>query len=297
MNSMMPPKKKSFKKEARATFSKKTTTTKPTKKTISSKQESGSTSWGSVASWYDSHLERGGDTYHDKVVHPHLIRLLGDVHGVRILDLGCGQGQFATMLHEKGAQVTGIDLGKELVTLAEKKNKELKSRTGSMVTYYHGSADDLYMMKNESFDRVVCVLALQNMEKLEKVVEEVARVLTRGGTFTFVLNHPSFRNPRHTRWEYDAQEKVQYRRVDEYMRESSVKIDMNPGETKNKQFTVSFHRPLQVYIKALAKHSLAVTSLEEWVSHKESEEGPRQLAENKSRKEIPLFMCISAKKG
>jgi hypothetical protein len=45
----------------------------------------------------------------------------------------------------------------------------------------------------------------------------------------------------------------------------------------------------------LSKAGLSITRLEEWVSHKESEKGPRQKAENKSRKEIPLFMCIECK--
>ena len=85
---------------------------------------------------------------------------------------------------------------------------------------------------------------------------------------------------------------MQYRRVDEYMSESHVRIDMTPGSITDKKFTVSFHRPLQVYVKALTKSGMAITRLEEWVSHRESERGPRKKAEDKSRKEIPLFMCI-----
>jgi hypothetical protein len=110
-----------------------------------------------------------------------------------------------------------------------------------------------------------------------------------------VLNHPSFRNPKQTYWGYNEADDTQYRRVDEYMSESKVKIDMTPGSFKDKKFTVSFHRPLQVYMKALHKSGFAVTRLEEWASHKESEKGPKQRAENKARKEIPMFMCIEAK--
>jgi ubiquinone/menaquinone biosynthesis C-methylase UbiE len=254
------------------------------------------TSWGKVASWYDSHLEKSGDTYHEKVVQPNLLRLLGDVSGKKILDLACGQGQFSRMLRESKAFVTGVDLGKELIAIAETHNESIKKTGLHKIVYHISSADDLYMLKDKSFDAVVCVLALQNIEKLQKTVEEVSRVLVSGGTFTFVLNHPAFRNPRKTRWGYDEDEKVQYRRVDEYMSESSLKIDMTPGSFKNKKFTVSFHRPLQVYVKALSKHGLLISRLEEWVSHRESEKGPRQEAENVSRKEIPLFMCISATK-
>jgi ubiquinone/menaquinone biosynthesis C-methylase UbiE len=265
--------------------------------TSSHKQSSSSdTSWGTVASWYNDHLEKGGDTYHEKVVYPNLFRILGDLKASKVLDLACGQGQFSRLLRDKGAYVTGVDLGKELIAIAESRNPSIKETGTHKVNYFHGSADDLYMIKGASSDIVVCILALQNIEKLQKTMEEVHRVLTNTGRFIFVLNHPSFRNPRQTRWDYDEQEAIQYRRVDEYMSESHVKIDMTPGSKTNKKFTVSFHRPIQVYMKALSKHGFAVTHLEEWISHRESEKGPRQQAENRARKEIPLFMCVEARK-
>jgi hypothetical protein len=37
------------------------------------------TSWGGVATWYDDHLEKSKDTYHEKVIYPGLLRILGDV--------------------------------------------------------------------------------------------------------------------------------------------------------------------------------------------------------------------------
>jgi ubiquinone/menaquinone biosynthesis C-methylase UbiE len=258
--------------------------------------DSSDTSWGTVASWYNDHLEKTGDTYHEKVVYPNLLRLLGDVKGKKVLDLACGQGQFSRILRTEGAYVTGVDLGKELIDLAEANNPSIKEAGTHKITYFHGSADDLFMLKNGAFDIVVCILALQNIEKLHKTLEEVSRVLTLQGTCYFVINHPSFRVPRMSHWGYDERVGVQYRRVDEYMSESHVKIDMTPGSKSNKKYTVTFHRPLQVYIKALTKAGFALTHLEEWISHKESEKGPRQKSENNARKEIPLFMCIEGKR-
>ncbi|MFA6608790.1 MAG: methyltransferase domain-containing protein [Candidatus Paceibacterota bacterium] len=250
------------------------------------------TSWGGVADWYDKHLEKDDDTYHTKVIFPNLIRILGDVTGKNILDLACGQGIFSQQLSEKGANVTGVDIGKELIAIAEEKNKETKNK----VKYFTTKSDDLYMLKDKTFDIVVCILALQNIEELQNTINEASRVLVVGGKLIVVLNHPAFRNPKQTYWGYNEKDNVQYRRVDEYMSESHVRIDMTPGSVKDKKFTVSFHRPLQVYIKALTKNSLVVTRLEEWISHRESERGTRKKAEDKSRKEIPLFMCIEVMK-
>ncbi len=254
------------------------------------------TSWGKVADWYNKHLETNDDTYHVKVVFPNVLRMLGDITGKKVLDLACGQGIFSEKLRNQGALVTGVDLGKQLIKIAEENSLSVKQKGTHKVTYHVASADDLYMLKNGSFDIVVCILALQNIENLQKTVAEASRVLTTNGRLIFVLNHPSFRNPRKTFWAFNDQDDTQYRRVDEYMSESHIKIDMTPGSVADKKFTVSFHRPLQVYVKALSKVGFAITHLEEWISHKESEKGPKQRAENKSRKEIPMFMCVECKK-
>ncbi len=247
------------------------------------------TSWGPVATWYDKHLE-GDDTYHTKVILPSLLRIVGDAKGKDILDLACGQGFFSRALLEAGANVTGIDIGKELIASAE----ELQKGKAKKVHYFVTGADDLYMLKDKSMDMIVCVLALQNIENILGTMKEVSRVIRKGGKFIFVLNHPSFRNPRETSWGYDESAGIQYRRVDSYLSESKVKIDMTPGNAKEKKFTISFHRPLQLWSKLLHKHNLAITRMEEWESHRESEKGPRQNAENKARKEIPLFLAIEA---
>ena len=251
------------------------------------------TSWGNVAAWYDKHLEGGdNDTYHEKVIYPNLLRILGDLKGKHILDLACGQGQFSRTMARGGAFVVGTDIGKELLAIAEKKSKDYKFK----IFFHNASAHDLYMIKDASQDIVICILAIQNIEKLHETIAEVSRVLKHDGRFIVVLNHPTFRIPRESAWGYDEHEKKQYRRVSSYLSESKVKIDMTPGSVKDKKFTVSFHRPLQVYMKALAKEHLAITRLEEWISHRRSEGGPRQEVEDTARKEIPLFMCIETRK-
>lgn len=252
------------------------------------------TSWGGVADWYNKHLEKGDDTYHTKVIFPNVLRILGDVTGKKVLDMACGQGIFAEQLRDHGAFVTGVDVAKELIKIAEENSQTVKEKGTHKVIYHVASAEDLVILKDKSFDIVVCVLALQNIEDLQKTIAEARRVLTSSGKFLFVLNHPSYRNPKQTYWGYNEADDKQYRRVDEYMSESHVRIDMTPGSAVDKKFTVSFHRPLQVYVKVLSKNGFAVTHLEEWISHRESERGPKKKAEDKARKEIPLFMCIES---
>ncbi len=248
------------------------------------------TDWGHVAAWYDDHLSKGGDTYHEKVLLPNLLRLIGNLKGQKVLDLACGQGYFSHEWASQAKHVTGIDLAANLIKIAEKKQAKNED-------YYIGPADNLEMLSDGSVDLITCVLALQNMEEINGVFAESARVLADNGRMYIVINHPSFRNPRQTHWIWDEDKSLQYRRVDEYISESKAKIDMNPGaeangKTGDKNHTWSFHRPLQHYFKAINKSGLYVGKLEEWISHKVSQTGHRQAGEDKSRKEIPMFMCI-----
>ena len=109
------------------------------------------------------------------------------------------------------------------------------------------------------------------------------------------MNHPAFRAPKVSSWQWDEKEWAQYRRMDAYLSEFQTEIDMNPGQKKSEK-TVSFHRSLQWYFKMLRKNGFAVTKLEEWISHREPTRGPRFAAEDKARKEFPLFLFLEGKK-
>jgi ubiquinone/menaquinone biosynthesis C-methylase UbiE len=246
-----------------------------------------STSWGHVAGWYDKHLA-APDTYHDKVLEPNMLRLVEPKSNDEVLDLGCGQGYFSRMFAAQGAKVCGVDISKELVEMARKYS--------SNIDYHVGTAEELSMFSDKTFDKATIVLAIQNIERADLVFNEVARVLKNGGVFHVVMNHPAFRIPRHSTWGYDDKKHVQFRRVEEYLSESKAEIEMHPSSSAS-ETTVSFHRPLQYYAKALANSGFVISRIEEWTSHKTSDSGPRAKTENSARKEIPLFLYLQARKG
>ena len=254
-------------------------------------KENKDTSWGNVAKWYDDLLESDADSYQEKVILPNLIRLVDPKKGMTILDLACGQGFFSRTLNEKGAKVIGCDVSKELIELAKK-------NSSSEIAYYVSPANNLsFVAENATkfqFDAAIIILALQNIEDMVGTLSECARVLKPGGRLFVVLNHPAFRIPGRSSWQWDQDLNKQYRRLDGYMSDEISKIDMNPGETNkaDKKFTVSIHRPLQAYFKALEKTGFVVKRLEEWISHKKSQNGPRSSEEDRLRKEIPMFLCL-----
>jgi ubiquinone/menaquinone biosynthesis C-methylase UbiE len=245
------------------------------------------TSWGGVASWYDEHLDSAG-TYHKELVLPNVLRLLSLKKGDVVLDLACGQGFFSREFYKAGATVHASDIAKELIEIA-------KHNSPKNITFYNSPAHEIGFLEDKSVDKIVIILAVQNIENIQEVFVECKRVLKDEGRLLIVMNHPTFRVPKASSWGWDEEGKVQYRRIDGYMSETRTKIAMDPGKS-GKHFTVSFHRPLQVYMKALSKAGFALYKLEEWISHKESKPGPRAIAENVARKEIPLFMCLEAAK-
>lgn len=245
------------------------------------------TSWEKVAGWYDRLLDTEG-TYQKDLVLPNLLRLMDLKKSDRVLDLACGQGFFAREFYKSASIVYGVDLSPSLIRLAEKNSPK-------SIQYKVSPASSLPFIPSRSIDKISIILALQNIEDANAVLKECGRVLADGGQIFIVLNHPGFRIPKASSWGWDEKESVQYRRIDEYISESKVKIQMHPGDRPDR-FTTSFHRPLQFFFKAFRKAGLVVSNLEEWTSHRKSQPGPRAKAEDKARKEIPLFMCMVASK-
>lgn len=260
-------------------------------KTVKSKKDTG---WGNVAQWYHETVEDQA-SYQRDLVMPNLMRLLDIKPGQKILDLGCGEGLFTRRFAQAGAEVTSIDISKELVEIAKRAAAAQSEHYKFQPRFFVSDAASISMVADKSQDAVVIVLALQNMERAREALSECSRVLKPGGRLFLVLNHPTFRIPKYSDWQWSNDGAIQYRRVWQYMSEAREKIQMHPGE-KPSELTFSFHRPLQFYFKALGKAGLAVTNMEEWVSNKKSQPGPRAAAENKARTEIPLFMALIAEK-
>lgn len=245
-----------------------------------------STSWGKEAEWYND-LVMDENSYQQQVLLPNLLRLMKITKGEKILDIGCGSGFFSKAFAEAGAVVTGVDIGSELIRKAQVNFPE--------VSFVVASAEDLGQFKDGSFETAVMVLSLQNISDGGKALAEASRVLNKNGNLYLVLNHPAFRIPGSSSWGWDEKNKLQYRIVEEYLSEKKVKIQMHPGEDP-KSITWSFHRPLQYYFKHLAKSGFAVEKLEEWITHRKTKGGPREEAENRAKKEIPLFLALIAVK-
>ncbi|MCF7784941.1 MAG: methyltransferase domain-containing protein [Prosthecobacter sp.] len=241
------------------------------------------TSWEKSADWYDGIIGERGSELYQAVVIPGALGLLAPKPGERVLDLGCGQGVFSRALAQAGCLVTGVDAAPTLIQ---------KARTYPVKPPVRYLARDAAQIEDlGEFDAASAILCVQNMEHLDVVSAAAAKVLKPGGRMLWVVNHPAFRIPRQTSWGNDQATKVQYRRIDAYSSTLSIPIIMHPGRPDS-ETTTSFHRSLQTLTGTGFGAGLRLAGIEEWYSHKESQPGPRAAAENRYRKEFPLFLAL-----
>lgn len=112
--------------------------------------------------------------------------LLGDVEGLRVLEVGAGAAQCSRWLIGQGAQVLATDLSAGMLTTA----RRLDLATGVAVPAVQADARRL-PLPDASFDVVFTAFgALPFVADAAAVHAEVARVLRPGGRWVFAVTHP-----------------------------------------------------------------------------------------------------------
>lgn len=122
---------------------------------------------------------------------PPTLELCEPVVGLKVLDLGCGEGYCARRLRERGAaEVIGIDISEKMIAMA--RAGEQAEPLG--IVYQIGTATDLSQFSNSSFDLVLAMFLFNylNIEQTQQAMREVFRLLKLGGQFVFAVPHPAF---------------------------------------------------------------------------------------------------------
>ena len=107
-----------------------------------------------------------------------LVQSLGITKGMRVLDLGCGDGTTAVPEARRGAEVLGVDISRNLVEAANRRAKELGL---SNLVVRQGDACDLQGLEAGQFDLVVSIFGAMFAPKPFDVAKEMVRVTRSGG--------------------------------------------------------------------------------------------------------------------
>ncbi len=144
--------------------------------------------WNTNAAFWDSRMGEGND-FHKILIEPNQLDLLDIKKGDYILDIACGNGQFARKMTETGARVIAIDFCDELIKIAQ--SKPLADKIEYKVIDVT-DAKDLGKLKKHKFDSIVCTMALMDIEKIEPLIRFLPKILKDNGKFVFSILHPSF---------------------------------------------------------------------------------------------------------
>jgi ubiquinone/menaquinone biosynthesis C-methylase UbiE len=234
--------------------------------------------WSDIAGWYDALIESGSGPHETAVATT--IRLAGDLTGLDVIDVACGQGLAARALGAAGARsVTGTDSSPAMLALAR-----AHERTHPLgVRYVEDDARTLATLADDCADGVTCQLALMDIPDLKPALAAMRRVLRPGGWLVFVIGHPCFLTPEATTT-HDAAgrpARVVNRYFDEVFWRSS-----NPQGVRR---AGNHHRPLSTYLNTLIGAGFAIESVDE------PRPSPRLGTQQPEYLQVPLLWATRAR--
>ena len=250
--------------------------------------------WNLFAEIWSKDIENDGNRKY--ILGPASKKIVGDIQGLQVLDLACGEGYFSRLLASAGANVTGVDISKNMIQAARR--KETASPMGIL---YHVMDASHLELKSSQLDMVHCSMALMDIIEYEQAISEVSRVLKDRGRFIFSIVHPCFFSSRTLDGKPMCQteridqkngtRKYQYMKIYDYHTRHTVSTNwMKDGKPYLPSSLVNFHRTISDYVNALGRHGLYITRMDEPIP---TEEGIRVFNDKKDIR-IPNFMIIEA---
>jgi ubiquinone/menaquinone biosynthesis C-methylase UbiE len=204
--------------------------------------------WDEHAQWWIDGFTNGADPEYVEQIIPLAVEELSG--RLKVLDLGCGDGQIARALAAQGSDVLGVDPTQLHIDIAIER--------GGGPRYLLGGATDIPADDN-SFDAVVACLVFEHIDQMDEAMTEVARVLKPQGQFSFFLNHPLLQTPG-SGWidDHIIDPPEQYWRIGPYL------VETESIEEVEKDVYIRFiHRPLSRYINALIANGMTLERMVE----------------------------------
>lgn len=217
--------------------------------------------WNTNAAFWDKRMGEGND-FHKLLIEPHQIELLNIKQGDMILDIACGNGQFARKMSELGAKVIAIDFSEEFIKIAELKSSLYKIDYKVInVT----DIDSLNELKNYTFDSVVCTMAIMDIENIEPLITFLPLILKNNGKFIFSVLHPCFNSGEITliHEHNDLGGLINnnyYIKIKNYLISQKLKGIGIPGQPKIQYY---FHRPLNELLNLCFKNNFYMNNIRE----------------------------------
>lgn len=237
--------------------------------------------------FFDAYMEmrREPGNFNDVVERPAMLRILPNVTGLDVLDLGCGDGALSRACLERGARsTTAIDVSELMLEAARRSTQD------DRVIFVTSTIED-YGFPPHSFGIVVSSLALHYVESFPDLASNVARCLRPGGWFVFSIEHPvvTAGQPRGS-WCLDDNGDIQHWSLDHYGDEGQRDQDWIVSGAP----VVKFHRTVSTHINALIDAGFVVERMDEPVPAVSAIELDNELSRHVKRPGV-LMICARLK--
>ena len=149
--------------------------------------------WERNSDYWDERMGEG-NAFHKLLLEPTQLRLLDLQQSQRVLDIGCGNGQFARKMALLGADVLGVDAAPGMIEHARRRTSADADYAGSVQFDVVDATDEAAMITlgTGEFDSVVCTMALMDISSITPIASAVRRLLKPSGRMVFSVMHPCF---------------------------------------------------------------------------------------------------------
>ncbi len=241
------------------------------------KHDTSTISWNQMGQeWYE--LAQTGESRMYFIM-PYMLERLGDVHGKKILDLGCGEGGYSRELAKRGADVTAIDCS----TYSIEYSIEQSEMNGLSIQHFIRNSNDLYGISDNLFDIVLCSMMLMDCEDFEGTMKEVVRVLKPSGKLFASVLHPCFNGEYNDGIGRQGAGMNRQVVVKNYFSPAVWEAPLPKGNTP----VIWRHRTLQDYAKVFIHNGLIIKDINE---PRPTEEQAKISTEIAWLQKVPLFL-------
>ncbi len=244
--------------------------------------------WEEAARDWNRFVETREDHHRWELHGPALIRTVGQVKGLRVLDLGCGQGWFSRELASRGARVTGLDWSAQQIAIA----KEHERKRRGKIEYVCADAVRITQRwPSRSFDLVTSCMSFMDMPRLDKVLSGACRLLKPGGRLVFSVSHPMNTAPG-AHW---LRKRIGHHGpwlVDGYFEEGPYDVVWSLRGTSRVMRVPQWHRTFAGWFELFHNSRLGVTRV--WEPRPTTLQA-RRIAGFEGARRVPYYLIFEAK--
>ena len=228
--------------------------------------------------------ENKGMNANDLVEIPNFRKLIPDVKGKRILDLGCGYGANDKYCIGLGAkEILGIDISKHMIKIAKENNND------ENIKYKVMAMENINEIE-EKFDIVISSLAFHYVKDYEKLINDIYNLLNDDGILIFSIDHPLRIASKFETWMKKNYTKINgkwFLLVSDYNREGIREKEWNGVMVKR------YHRNFSSLINGLVNSGFKIDKILEPIP---DEKAIKIIPKYINQYDRPYFLFVRAKK-